>query len=208
MIQLQYFLYDDREKSYLKQRDKKLGAIIEQVGHIYREVNPDLFTALIQTIVDQQISTKAAKTIWERLVDKYGKLSPEKLAAAEPGDIQKTGLTMIKAVNIKNISQQAASGELDLDTLHNKSDEEVCRELTKLRGVGPWTAEMLMLFSMQRKNVISYGDLAIHRGLCRLYSHQKVNKKLFLKYKELYSPYASTASLYLWAIAGEASDKE
>lgn len=208
MIQLQYFLYDDREKNYLKQKDIKLGAIIDQVGHIYREVNPDLFTALIQTIVDQQISTKAAKTIWERLIDKYGKLAPEKLAAAEPGDIQKTGLTMIKAVNIKTISQKVASGELDLESLHNMPDDQVCRELTKLRGVGPWTAEMLMLFSMQRKNILSYGDLAIHRGLCRLYNHSGVDKKLFLEYKELYSPYASTASLYLWAIAGGALDKE
>ena len=93
---------------------------------------------------------------------------------------------------------------MDLEALHTMSDEEVCRELSSLKGVGVWTAEMLMTFSMQRPDVFSFGDLAIHRGLRMLYHHRKIDKKLFEKYRRRYSPYGTVASLYLWAIAGGA----
>jgi len=88
--------------------------------------------------------------------------------------------------------------------LQHKVDEEVCRELSALDGIGVWTAEMLMTFSMQRPDIISFGDLAIHRGLRMLYHHRKITRDLFDKYKRRYSPYATVASLYLWAIAGGA----
>lgn len=80
----------------------------------------------------------------------------------------------------------------------------MCRELSALDGIGVWTAEMLMTFSMQRPDIISFGDLAIHRGLRMLYHHRKITRDLFDKYKRRYSPYATVASLYLWAIAGGA----
>jgi DNA-3-methyladenine glycosylase II len=81
------------------------------------------------------------------------------------------------------------------------SDDELCARLIQLKGIGIWTAEMLMIFSLQRPNILSWNDLAILRGLCRLYHHRKITPKLFAKYKKRYSPYASVASLYLWAIA-------
>ena len=86
------------------------------------------------------------------------------------------------------------------------SDEEVCAKLSELNGIGVWTAEMLMIFSMQRPNVLSYGDLAIHRGLRMVYQHRKIDKEKFNKYWKRYTPYASVASLYLWAVAGGAID--
>ena len=83
-------------------------------------------------------------------------------------------------------------------------DEGVIRQLTSLNGVGVWTAEMIMIFCMQRPDIVSYGDLAIHRGMRMLYHHRNINKKLFAKYARRYSPYGTVASLYLWAIAGGA----
>ncbi|MEG6523450.1 DNA-3-methyladenine glycosylase family protein [Desulfotomaculum sp. 1211_IL3151] len=81
------------------------------------------------------------------------------------------------------------------------SDEDVCKRLSQIKGVGVWTAEMLMIFSMQRMNVISWGDMAIIRGLRMLYHHREITPKLFAKYKKRYSPYATVASLYLWQIS-------
>ena len=92
-------------------------------------------------------------------------------------------------------------GELDIESLVHMEDDEVIKQLSSIKGIGEWTAEMLMLFSMQRPNIFSYGDLAILRGLRMLHHHRKITKKLFEKYRRRYSPYCSVASLYLWAIA-------
>lgn len=97
-----------------------------------------------------------------------------------------------------------AGGELDLAALTEKSDEEVCKTLSSLKGIGIWTAEMLMIFSMQRPNIMSYGDLALHRGLRMLYHHRSIDEKKFKMYHKRFTPYATIASLYLWEIAGGA----
>lgn len=86
------------------------------------------------------------------------------------------------------------------------SDEEAIKALSALSGIGVWTAEMILLFCMQRPNVFSFGDLAIHRGLRMIYHHRNVDKKLFEKYRRRFSPYCSVASLYIWAVAGGAID--
>ena len=85
-------------------------------------------------------------------------------------------------------------------------DDEVCRQLSALPGIGKWTAEMLMLHSMQRSNILSYDDLAIVRGMRMLYRHRKIDRKLFERYRRRYSPYCSVASIYLWAISAGAID--
>lgn len=113
---------------------------------------------------------------------------------------------MRKAIYIKEVADQVSSGQLDLEHLNQLSDDEVCERLVKLRGIGVWTAEMLMTFSMQRMNIMSWGDLAIQRGLRMLYRHRKITPTLFAKYRRRYSPYATVASLYLWAIAGGATN--
>lgn len=201
---MDFFVYGEKEKNYLINKDKKLGMVINQIGHIEREVIPDIFTALTRYIVDQQISTKAAATIWRRVIDKFGEITPQKLSDAHPEEIQSLGLTMKKAVYIQKVADKVCSGELDLEAMRYKADEEVCWELSNLEGIGLWTAEMVLIFSMQRSNVISYGDLAIHRGLRIIYNHRKIDKKIFEKYRRRYAPCATVASLYLWAVAGGA----
>ena len=84
------------------------------------------------------------------------------------------------------------------------TDEQVIRELSSLKGIGVWTAEMIMTFCMQRPDVVSYGDLAIIRGMRMLYRHREIDKEKFIRYRKRYSPYGTVASLYLWAIAGGA----
>ncbi|MDR2039359.1 MAG: DNA-3-methyladenine glycosylase 2 family protein [Bacteroidales bacterium] len=199
-----YFLYGEKEIEHLKKTDKKLAAVIEQVGMIERAVNPDLFSALVHSIIGQQISTKAHQTIWERMQKELGEITPDSINSLSLEELQKFGTTFRKAAYIKSVTQKIISKEFDMDSLHSMPDHEVCARLSELHGIGVWTAEMLMLFSMQRPNVLSYGDLAILRGMRMVYHHREIDKTRFNRYWKRYTPYASVASLYLWAVAGGA----
>ena len=200
----QFFEYGEKEIAWLKSRDSILGSAMGEIGHISRPVMPDLFEALIHSIVGQQISSKALATVWARIRELTDPLTPDKIAALPAEDFQKCGITMRKAGYIKDIASAVMDGGLDLSALHELDDKEVCKRLSQIKGIGVWTAEMLMTFSMQRPDVMSWDDLAIHRGLRMLYRHRNITSALFAKYKRRYSPYATVASLYLWAIAGGA----
>ena len=204
MTQTTYFPYGDKEINYLSSRDAVLGAAMKEIGYIRRETNPDLFSALVNAIVGQQISSKAQATVWARMVERFDPMTPECIAQASQEALQSVGISFRKVEYIKEIAISALDGRLDLASLETKSDEEVCRHLVEIKGIGVWTAEMLMTFSLQRPNIMSIDDLAILRGLRMLYHHRKITPALFAKYKKRYSPYASVASLYLWAIASGA----
>jgi DNA-3-methyladenine glycosylase II len=169
-------MYGEAEINYLKSKDKKLSVAIDRIGKIEREVTPDLFTALVSSIVSQQISNKAAATVWGRLCSLVGEVTPKSIVEADINDIQKCGMSVRKASYIKNIGEKVYGGELNVDEFHNLSDDEIIKELSALHGIGIWTAEMLMIFSMQRPNVVSWGDLAIRRGMCNLYHHKELTK--------------------------------
>lgn len=199
-----YFEYDDTALEYLKNKDKTLSGIIDKIGHIDREIDRDLFSSVIHHIIGQQISTKAQATIWRRLSDSLCVLNADSIIAVGTEKLQSFGMTFRKAQYITDFAAKIKSGEFDLDGIWSKSDKEAIAELVSLKGIGVWTAEMILLFCMQRQNVFSFDDLAIQRGLCMVYHHRKINRKLFEKYRRRFSPYCSVASLYLWAVAGGA----
>ena len=199
-----YFDYGEKETEHLKKRDPILGKVIDEIGHIKRKVSPDMFTALVNSIVGQQISAKAQATIWARILEKFSPITPKTIAALSEEELQGCGISFRKASYIKGIADSVLDGSLDFHHLQTQPDDEVCKRLSQIKGIGVWTAEMLMTFSMQRPDVMSIDDLAILRGLRMLYHHRKITPKLFLKYKRRYSPYGTIASLYLWAIAGGA----
>ncbi len=196
-----HFAYGSREMGWLKSRDAVLGAAMDAIGQIRRPVIPDLFMALLNAIVGQQISTKAQATIWKRMQERFAPLTPENVGGMPAAELQACGISMRKALYIKEIAAAVLDGGLDLAHLHNLPDDQVCARLSRINGIGVWTAEMLMIFSMQRPDVMSWGDLAILRGLRMLYRHRKITPALFARYKRRYSPHATVASLYLWAIA-------
>jgi len=204
MTETQYFEYGETELQWLKSRDKRLCTAINEIGHIKREVNPDLFSSLINSIVGQQISTKAHKTIWGRIQEQFAPITPKSIFAAPTEQIQACGISMRKAEYIKSVAESIYNRNIDLEALHSLSDDEVYKRLCQLKGIEKWTAEMMLIFSMQRPDILSWDDLAIQRGLRMLYGHKEITPELFAKYKRRYSPYASVASLYLWAIAGGA----
>lgn len=130
-----YFTYGERELNCLRKKDKKLGRVIDQVGIIEREVNPNLFSSLVESIIGQQISSKAATTVKRRLNELCG-MECEKLHALTVEEIQSCGMSMRKAEYIKNIAEAAIDVAVDFDTLSSKNDEEIIAILTKIKGVG------------------------------------------------------------------------
>lgn len=197
------FQYGQKEIDYLKKRDKILGKAIDEIGMIKREVIPDLFTALIRNIIGQQISSKAASIIWNRVKEHFTEITPETIVKATNEEIQQCGISARKVDYIKGVAQAVVQGELNLHELHTLPDDEVIKRLSSLKGVGVWTAEMILIFSMQRPDVVSWGDLGIKRGMMALYGLEELTREQFEKYKKRYSPYGSVASLYLWTIASK-----
>ena len=199
-----YFDYGAREVDYLKARDRVLGEVIDQVGHVEREVDPDLFSAVVHHIVGQQISTKAQATIWARMCERLGEVNARTVAAAGTAALQSVGISLRKAEYIQDFAGKVNSGAFDLQRVAALPDSEAIEALVALKGVGVWTAEMILLFCLQRPDIFSFDDLAIQRGLRMVYRHRKIDRKLFEKYRKRFSPYGSVASLYLWAVAGGA----
>ena len=201
---IMFFEYGEKETEYLKTKDARLAETIEKVGHIDRAVDSDLFSSVIHHIIGQQISTKAQKTIWQRMNDTFGSVTPETIGNATIDELQSLGMTFRKAGYIKDFSEKIITGEFNLDAVEHMTDEEAITALAGLKGIGVWTAEMILLFCLQRPNILSYDDLAIQRGMRMVYHHRKIDRKLFEKYRRRLSPYCSVASLYFWAVAGGA----
>lgn len=198
---MQIFRYGKIEIDYLRSRDRKLGSAIDEIGMIERRVIPNIFTALVASVAGQQVSAKAAETVWGRMEKQFGTITPAAIAAATAEEIQQCGMSMRKAGYIKRIGDAVAEGDPDLVALPGLDDDEVIAQLTTLDGVGVWTAEMMLIFSMQRPDVVSWGDFAIRRGMMRLYGKETLDRAAFDRYRRRYSPYGSVASLYLWEIS-------
>ena len=163
-----------------------------------------MFSSVVHHIIGQQISTKAQATIWKRMSDDLGEVNAETILSADVDKLQSFGITFRKAEYITDFARKVHSGEFDLQAISEMSDQKAIEALSSLKGIGVWTAEMILLFCLQRPDIFSYNDLAIHRGLRMIYHHRKIDRKLFEKYRRRFNPYCSVASLYLWAVAGGA----
>ena len=199
-----YFAYGEQALSYLRKKDKRLCEVIDRIGHFDRTVDPDLFSSVVHHIIGQQISTKAQATIWQRMQDALGTVNAEAILAAGVPSLQALGMTFRKAAYITDFAERVHTGAFDLDAVAHMSDEAAIRALSSLKGIGVWTAEMILLFCLQRPDIFSYDDLAIRRGLRMVYHPREIDRDLFEKYRRRFCPYCSVASLYLWAVSGGA----
>lgn len=199
-----HFEYGEKEISYLKSKDAKLAEVIDTLGFVEREIDTDLFSAVVHHIIGQQISTKAQATIWQRMQDALGQVNAETILSAGVSNLQALGISFRKAEYITDFARKVHTGEFDIEAVGQMSDADAISALSSLKGIGVWTAEMILLFCMQRPDIFSYDDLAIQRGLRMVYHHRRIDRKLFEKYRRKFSPYCSVASLYLWAVSGGA----
>lgn len=193
--------YGEEELAYLSKRDRKLMEYIRKLGFVERECFDGLFTGLCYSIIGQQISMKVADRLYGKLISEIGAVVPENIPSAE--QLFGYGLSHSKADCIALCAEKFKSGELSYNTLAEMSDSEFTKTLTQIKGVGEWTAEMTLIFGLGRRDVLSLSDYGIRKGLSVLHGIDIKNKAAMLKFKELYSPYGTTASVYLWEIAKE-----
>jgi DNA-3-methyladenine glycosylase II len=199
-----------KARKHLVAADPTLGAVIERVGKIdlstrlrrRKEERPaDAYGALLRAIVGQQLSTKAARTIYLRVLDLFdgSTPSPEQLLAASEQGLRAAGLSGRKTEYIRDLASHVLEGELELDRLEQLSDEEVIKEIVAVRGLGRWTAEMFLLFHLERPDVLSGGDLGIRKAVQIEYDLAEMPPPTrVLEIGEPWRPYRSLASLYLW----------
>lgn len=195
-----YFLISEEALDHLS-KDEKMKALIQEYGVIKRELTPDLFEALVSSIISQMISTKAAKTIYSRVIEKIP-VTPEGIRSISHEELRLCGMSLKKVEALKEISRRILEGELKLEELRSLSDKDLMKKLVELPFVGPWTAEMLMIFSLERPHVLSFLDLGIRRGIERTYK-KEATKAFVAELKKGYHPYETIASLYLWEKASE-----
>lgn len=191
----------DEARRALSAADPALGAAIARIGPVSREGFAELFPALLNSIAGQQISGKALQTVWARLCAAMGEITPAKLRATGEEELRACGLSGRKTGYLRAAAEAFASGELDEATLRALPDEDFIAALTALPGVGRWTAEMLLIFCLQRPDVLSWGDYGIRKGLCLLHGLPAISRAQFAAYRARYSPHGTAASLYLWEIA-------
>src|SRR5215211_3932242 len=153
-----------------------MAALIEEHGPLDLEARrrgrpADAYGALLRSIVGQQLSTKAARSIFTRLTDLFGGTTPtpEELLAADPEALRSAGLSRPKVSYIRSLAQHVEDGQLHLASLEEMSDDEVIAELTAVKGLGVWTAHMFLIFHLRRPDVLPVGDLGVRRAVERLY---------------------------------------
>jgi DNA-3-methyladenine glycosylase II len=197
-------------RAALAKSDPKMAALIERVGKIdlatrlqrrSEERPDDAYGALLRAIVGQQLSTKAARTIYLRVIDIFGGTtpSPEQLLKVDGAGLRGAGLSGRKVEYVRDLAAHIIAGELEVDRLDELNDEEVIAELIAVRGLGQWTAEMFLLFHLERPDVLSGGDLGIRKAVQIEYGlEQMPTPQQVLEIGEPWRPRRSLASLYLW----------
>lgn len=189
----------EHEIKELEKRDPELAAYVEATGPIDWPMDDDLFSSVVGHILGQQISLKAAQALRARVRAGIVPMTPEHVASLSVSDLKKLGMTERKAEYILNFAHEVLNGTFMLDRLKDMSDQEAIEYLCRLKGVGVWTAEMVLMFGLGRRNVFSWLDIAVRRGLARIHGLPSVSREEFEKCRKLYSPYGSAASMYLWS---------
>jgi DNA-3-methyladenine glycosylase II len=193
-----------RARRVLMRRDPVLAAIIKRHGEcgLRTARGPDIFNGLIQSIISQQLSTKAAATIYKRfiaLLPAGHDPAPHHVLPLDDQAMRGVGLSRQKISYLRDLSEKVVDGTLQTDNLSALSDEAVIEALTRVKGVGRWTAEMILIFRLVRPDILPVGDLGIVKAIQKAYGLRKTpDAKRMLKIAEPWRPYRSVASWYLW----------
>jgi len=194
-----------RAISHLRRADPKLAAVIDQVGRCTLEPRAEgtHFAAVARSIVYQQLSGKAAATIYGRFAALFDGGIPEaaQLVALPEETLRSVGLSRQKTAYLKDLARRVHDAELPIETLHELGDDEIIAALTSIKGIGRWTAQMFLMFRLGRPDVLPDLDLGIQKGLQRAYRMRKrPTPKRVLEVGAKWAPYRTVAAWYLWRL--------
>lgn len=178
-------------------RDPELAPLVEQHGPLDVKPASDPFARLVVSVCNQQLSTDSAAAIEQRLFDRF-EVTPEEMLAVDADALCEVGLSGQKVEYVKHIARAFADGDLSTAQLREVADDEVRDRLTEIRGVGPWTADMFLIFVLAREDVFPVGDLGIRKGMAELYGYDTDDRSGMRAHAERWRPYRSYASRYLW----------
>jgi DNA-3-methyladenine glycosylase II len=191
--------YWDKAKRALARRDPVMGGIMRSHPKIFMVRRGEPFLTLARAIVGQQISVKAAQSVWDRLVVCVGEMTPEKVLLKQRPVLRACGLSDRKTEYIADLAQHFADGAIHVHRWPEMSDEEIIAELVKVRGIGRWTAEMFLMFNLLRPDIFPLDDLGLQKGIrVAYYSNRKVALSTMRKLGERWRPWRSVATWYLW----------
>ena len=190
--------YWDKAKRSLARSDPVMGAIMRRYPRIHLQPRGEPFHTLARAIVGQQISVKAAQSIWMRFAGLISVVSPEEVLRVNAKDLRACGLSERKCEYIADLARHLADGKLDVDRWPRMSDDEVIADLVRVRGIGRWTAEMFLMFNLLRPDVFPLDDLGLRKGIQLAYFKRPVSLKTMRKLGESWRPWRSMATWYLW----------
>ena len=198
MLSLHYDL-DNEKVKYLITTDDKLGKLIKYINKTELIIEEDGFKCIVKYIIGQQISDKARETIWQRVCAILKNITPENILAINDNELRKVGLSERKINYIKILASAVISEDINFYDFKELTNEEIIKKLTALKGIGQWTAEMYLIFSLGRENVLSKGDGTIRRTIQWMYDLDKLpSSEILLKYFSSWTQYATIVSSYLW----------
>ena len=199
MLSLHYDL-DNEKVKYLISTDEKLGKLIRYINKTELILEEDGFKCIVKYIIGQQISDKARETIWQRVCSVLKKkVTPEKILEINDNELRKVGLSERKVNYIKILASAVISEDINFYDFKELTNEEIIKKLTALKGIGQWTAEMYLIFSLGRENVFSKGDGTIRRTIQWMYDLEKLpSPAILIKYFSSWTQYATIVSSYLW----------
>ncbi len=193
--------FEPYEIEQLLQKEPLFVPWIDKIGAVVRNGNDNAYTSLIDSILAQQVAGSAAASITKRFAEKFD-YDAKAIAASSVEDLRACGLSSNKAKYVQGIAKAKLDKTVPFEKLHEKSDQEIADYLLKLKGVGPWTVDMMLIFTFFRKDVLSYPDFGIRKGICRLYGVDTLDLKCYEQIRTKLSPHLTLASFWLWEIAG------
>ena len=190
----------DLALAHLRSADPVLAEIIERVGPYAMQYHEPTFRALVRSIVFQQLHGKAARTIFERLVEKAGgEITPDSILKLRPRQMRAVGLSKQKLTYIRDLARKTRAGVVEFERFAEMSDDQIIAELTTVKGIGQWTAHMFLMFALRRPNILPTGDYGVRAAMRKAYGMKVLPKpRTMTRMAKSWHPYCSIASWYMW----------
>ena len=191
----------------LLKRDKKMQVLIKKFGRPDFNLGQDYFQSLLRSIVSQQLSGKAAQTIYERLVNlipETSNLSPHEVLKLDKDEMRKAGLSFQKTDYVRNLADYFENTSFQKKDVERMTDEEISKELIQIKGIGQWTVDMFLMFTLSRADILPYKDLGIQKGIMKILNMKNLpSKKEMENCSRKWRPYRTIACWYLWRMADD-----